>query len=407
MVGPMTLKHLLVQDLRNLSAVDIRPSSRINLFYGENGSGKTSLLEAVNILGVGRSFRGHKHRALINNNRNAFVVFGRVATDDGVDLPIGICRQVDGSANFKVNGEPVSSVADLANYLPVQVINSDAFSLLDGAPTVRRQFMDWLVFHVEPTFFQLWKKCQRCLKHRNSVLRRDRIAHLKEPNRLELASWDHELILLTEQIHRLRGKWIEKFSDFFYQLIQEFVNIDGITIYYFAGWDIQRPYSEILELGTARDFQLGYTQVSSNRADLKIKVNGRDASEILSRGQQKLLVCALKIAQGVVFSRVTGRKTVYLVDDLPAELDLLHRKLLANWLRIMDTQVFVTGVEQKSLVDIWQNIPEIEIKLFHVEQGRVQEVRMQETVASENFAAAEIIVKEIAEASIEPPISAA
>jgi len=100
-------------------------------------------------------------------------------------------------------------------------------------------------------------------------------------------------------------------------------------------------------------------------------VDGQNAAEILSRGQQKLLVCALKIAQGYVFSRLTGRKTIYLVDDLPAELDEKHRNLLAHWLETMNTQVFITGVEREILLSTWQNKPHIETKMFHVEQGKV------------------------------------
>jgi DNA replication and repair protein RecF len=365
-VGRMTLKRLLIQDLRNLISVDINPSDQVNLIFGENGSGKTSLLEAISLLALGRSFRGHKHKALICRDKTAFVVFGRVASVEGAEIPIGINRHTDGTANFKANGDLVSSAADLAGYLPVQVIDAEAFLLLDGAPKVRRQFVDWLVFHVEPTFFQLWKDCQRCLKHRNSLLRRDRMAGLKAPNLVELASWDRELVLLTEQIHRLRARCIDKFNISFCELIKEFVSVDGINISYYAGWDTDRPYGEILESGLERDYQTGYTHVGSNRADLRIKVHTQNAAEILSRGQQKLLVCALKIAQGYVFSQMTGRKTVY--------LDEKHRILLTTWLKIMDTQVFITGVEKEALVATWRDTPESAVKLFHVEQGRVKEV---------------------------------
>ena len=113
--------------------------------------------------------------------------------------------------------------------------------------------------------------------------------------------------------------------------------------------------------------------MGSHRADLRLTVNGQNAAEILSRGQQKLLVCALKIAQGYVFSRTTGRKTVYLIDDLPAELDSKHRELLARWLGIMDTQVFITGIEQEILLSCWTTKLKTEIKMFHVEQGCVTE----------------------------------
>lgn len=363
----MTLKRLFIQNLRNLNSVDIQPSDRVNLIYGENGSGKTSILEAINVLALGRSFRSHKHKPLIKNDQDAFTVFGKVLADDAAEVPIGINRKMDGTASFKANGDIVASAAVLASYLPVQVINSDTFMLLEGSPKVRRQFIDWLVFHVEPKFFNVWKDCQRCLKHRNSLLRRDRI----DP--FELATWDQELVQLTEQIHQFRSDCMEQFKATFYELLKEFISVDGIAISYYRGWDKDKSYRDVLQTGIDRDCQQGYTHIGTHRADLRITVNGQNAAEVLSRGQQKLLVCALKIAQGLVFSRISGRKTIYLVDDLPAELDEKHRNLLAHWLDTMATQVFITGVEQETLVSTWRNRPGLETKLFHVEQGVVTE----------------------------------
>ncbi|HSC66820.1 MAG TPA: DNA replication/repair protein RecF, partial [Cellvibrio sp.] len=335
----MTLRRLFIQNLRNLEEVDFLPSSQVNLIYGENGSGKTSILEAINLLALGRSFRSHKHKPLINHNQQSFTVFGRVHTDDGSDVPIGINRNLNGAASFKANGVLVPSAADLASYLPVQVINSDTFLLLEGSPKVRRQFIDWLVFHVEPNFFPAWKGLQRCLKHRNSLLRRDRI----DP--FELTSWDQELIGLTNKIHEFRNECVAQFQATFSELLTEFISIDGLELVYVRGWATDKNYDDVLMADFERDKRQGYTHAGSHRADLKITVNGVDAAEVLSRGQQKLLVCALKIAQGYVFTRITGRKSIYLVDDLPAELDEKHRNLLVHWLDTMDTQVFITGVE--------------------------------------------------------------
>lgn len=364
----MTLKRLLIQNLRNLSNVDISPSPDVNLFYGENGSGKTSILEAVNLLALGRSFRSHKHKALINYQQPSFTVFGKVLGQDHFEVPIGINRTQEGEAFFKANGVNVPSAADLAIYLPAQVINSDTFLLLEGSPKVRRQFIDWLVFHVEPNFFPAWKAIQRCLKHRNSLLRRDRI----DP--FELATWDQELVGLTDTIHEFRTQCMAQFQETFAELLKEFINIDGIALGYYRGWDKDKAYSDVLTSGFERDKRQGFTQSGSHRADLKITVNGLDAAEVLSRGQQKLLVCALKIAQGYVFTRITGRKSIYLVDDLPAELDEKHRALLVHWLDTMGTQVFITGVEREMLASSWRDKTEITPKMFHVEQGRVTEV---------------------------------
>lgn len=364
----MTLQRLFIQNLRNIEGVDFTPSARVNLIFGENGSGKTTILEAINLLALGRSFRSHKHKPLIRYQQPAFTVFGRVHTDDHSEVPIGISRSMDGEASFKANGVTVASAADLAVYLPVQVINSDTFLLLEGSPKVRRQFIDWLVFHVEPQFYPTWKAIQRCLKHRNSLLRRDRI------DSFELASWDQELVALTEKIHELRAACLVEFEASLSELLSEFVKVDGIKLSYYRGWDKERDYRSILAEGFERDQRLGYTQMGSHRADLKITVNGLDAAELLSRGQQKLLVCALKIAQGYVFSRMTGRKSIYLVDDLPAELDEKHRELLVHWLDAMQTQVFITGVEQEALLSSWRERAGVDLKMFHVEQGEVKEV---------------------------------
>ncbi|WP_039916116.1 DNA replication/repair protein RecF [Cellvibrio mixtus] len=365
----MTLNRLLIQNLRNIGGVDIAPSAQVNLIFGENGSGKTSVLEAINLLALGRSFRSHKHKPLIQHHQSSFTVFGKVKNDDGSDVPIGISRTLDGEASFKANGNFVPSAADLAGYLPVQVINSETFLLLEGSPKVRRQFIDWLVFHVEHAFFPTWKAIQRCLKHRNSLLRHDRI----DP--FELASWDQELVSLTEKIHDFRKASFQQFFEVFNELCKEFIKIDGIKLSYYRGWDKEKSYADVLLAGFERDHRIGYTQSGSHRADLKITIDGQDAAEILSRGQQKLLVCALKIAQGYVFTRITGRKSIYLVDDLPAELDEKHRALLVKWLATMETQVFITGVEKDVLVSSWMDKPETPLKLFHVEQGRVVEVQ--------------------------------
>ncbi|QEY17519.1 DNA replication/repair protein RecF [Cellvibrio sp. KY-GH-1] len=363
----MTLNRLFIQNLRNLEGVDITPSAQVNLIFGENGSGKTSVLEAVNLLALGRSFRSHKHKPLIRHHQNSFTVFGKVRVEDGSDVPIGINRTSEGLANFKVNGSMVPSAADLAAYLPVQVINSETFLLLEGSPQVRRQFIDWLVFHVEHGFFPAWKAIQRCLKHRNSLLRHDRI----DP--FELAPWDKELVLLTEQIHEFRLESFRQFHEVFDELCKEFTKLDGVKLSYYRGWDKDKNYAEVLSASLERDQRIGYTQSGSHRADLRITINGQYAAETLSRGQQKLLVCALKIAQGCVFSRITGRKSVYLVDDLPAELDEKHRALLVKWLATMGTQVFITGVDRDVLLASWLDKPEITPKLFHVEHGRVVE----------------------------------
>ncbi|BFM18954.1 DNA replication/repair protein RecF [Gilvimarinus japonicus] len=362
----MSLSRLIVQNLRNLLSVDIEPSPDVNLIFGKNGSGKTSILEAIHVLSLGRSFRGHKFKALINEHHPAMTVFGRV-DDSGGDIPIGVSRSRSGDATFKAHGQAVGSLAELAGLLPLQVINADAFLLLEGSPSVRRQFLDWLVFHVEPGFFSTWKAAQRCLKQRNTILRRDRIEGS------ELQVWERELVAVSERMASMRLRAFEAFSEVFHQLIDEFVMAEGLTLSLYRGWEKDKGYAEVLSETLERDSRLGFTGSGVHRCDIRIRIKGHAAADVLSRGQQKLLVCAMKITQGVVFAKLTDRRCIYLVDDLPAELDEEHRQLLVDWLHKLETQVFITGVEQDALLQPWHQKPDREIKLFHVEQGKIVE----------------------------------
>ena len=360
----MALKRLNIQWLRNLRSVDISPSDRVNLIYGVNGSGKTSVLEAITVLGQGRSFRSHKLKPLIHREQEGFTVFGRIL-DQERELPVGVAREKSGGSQIRVDGQTVSSASALAQHLPLQIINAQTFQLLEGTSKVRRQFIDWLVFHVEPGFLPAWKGLQRCLKHRNSLLRRDRISTA------ELASWDRELVILAEAIHGYRERSLKPFFAMFERLAADFGAIEGLEVRYFRGWDKDRSYAELLADAVERDQARGYTQSGAQRADLRITVHGQNAAEILSRGQQKLVVCAMHIAQGYVFGELSGRQCTYLLDDLPAELDRKYRQQLADWLDAMGSQVFVTGIDKEVLIDTWGKHQHTEQKVFHVEHGQV------------------------------------
>nr|WP_298414138.1 DNA replication/repair protein RecF [uncultured Halomonas sp.] len=360
----MSLDRLTFQGLRNLQTADIRPSAGVNLIIGDNGSGKTSLLEGIHILGLGRSFRTQQLKHAIQHDVNALSLHGRLKGDP--PLPIGIRRERSATEpTIRMAGESVTRIAQLAEALPLQLINPDAFRLLEGSPVFRREFFDWGVFHVKHEFFDIWRRVRRALKHRNALLRHGKI------DRQNLAVWDRELANYGVQLDALRSDYMKNFSPIFEETLKELLPLYGadLTLRYFKGWDHKRSYSEVLRDSHESDRQMGFTQQGPQRADLRIRIGRRPAKEVLSRGQQKLVVSALKLAQGRLLENITGRRCIYLIDDLPAELDEHHRHAFCNWLERMQCQVFITSVEPESLLGFWQATTPL--SMFHVKHGQL------------------------------------
>lgn len=360
----MSLQRLNLTGVRNLQALELTPSPRINLLHGDNGSGKTSVLEAIHLLGLARSFRSTRLTPVIQNGSEQAVVFGQVQLADGRSASLGIARQRSGDWQIRIDGQNARSAAQLAELLPLQLINPDSFRLLEGAPKIRRQFLDWGVFHVEPRFLGAWQRLQAALRQRNSWLRHGRIDAAAQ------AAWDRELCLASSAIDEYRRAYIQALKPVFERTLAQLVELPELTLSYYRGWDRERELAEVLVASLPRDQQLGHTQAGPQRADLRLRIASHNAADILSRGQQKLVVCALRIAQGHLVNQAKHGQCVYLVDDLPSELDEQHRHALCRLLEDLDCQVFITGVDGETLKDGWRT--DTPVAMFHVEHGRIE-----------------------------------
>lgn len=357
-----SIDRLEVSRVRNLTDVRIHPSHSINVLFGSNGSGKTSLLESVYLLGLGRSFRSSKLDPIIQENAEDSIIFGELSTG----VSIGVSKTRRRGHTLKLQGEKQRSWADVARHLPVQVINSDSFSLLEGSPKVRRRFLDWGVFHVEHQFIDDWRRASKCIAQRNLLLKQ------RNSDIQQIRAWDNELSVLAERIHAARSRYFDLFVPVFMGVLSSLIEIPSLTLQYARGWSDDISLADSLVEGLARDQKYGATQCGPHRADLSVKVGKLGAEEVLSRGQQKLLVCGLKIAQGMLLENGNNIRSVYLVDDLPAELDSENRKRVFGLLEGLGTQVFLSCVDPLEIENCWSkaSLP----RKFHVEHGKITQV---------------------------------
>ena len=365
----MYLEKLTVQGLRNIREGLLLPEPNINIIYGENGSGKTSLLEAIYLLGRGRSFRTTKLKTIINRDSPDCTVFASLIEDEPgrQNVSIGVTRSVDGGFQFKISGQRVFTASVLAETLPILLMNSDSFALIEGGPGNRRRFLDWGVFHVEHPFREVWRKYQRCHKQRNNLLRHDKISSA------QLAAWDKEYVELSQQVADYRQRYFDKVLPEFRNTLA-LLNADLELDYsLYRGWAEESSLEEELKQNRHRDLMAKTTHCGVHRADLKLKCNGRPAKDVLSRGQEKLVVLAMQIAQGRVLAGAGNSHCLYLLDDLAAELDQAHLAKGMQLLAKQGAQVFLTGTNKEALQAVIPKSVSSRIGLFHVKQGVVDQ----------------------------------
>lgn len=362
----MSLTFLDIQQLRNIQRSQVVPASRFNLLYGNNGSGKTSFLEAIHYLALGRSFRTRLASRIVGHGTESFRILAQIESK-GQALTVGIEKDIKGEGRIRINQQSAKSLIEVTQTLPVRLLYTDSRLLLSGPSKLRRQFIDWGVFHVEPAFLLHWQHAQRALKQRNATLR-------MQSSKSMVELWGKELVAASQLIHPLRQHYIEEFKNVFDELVSELLPAIPLSLTYKPGWNEELGLEQALAQSVSRDMELGYTQYGPHKADLSIKVDRTTpAQDELSQGQQKLLVYALYLAQGIFLKRKFAKSCVYLLDDLPAELDEENRYRIARALQEIDAQVFVTGVERQHLSPLCISS---ECKMFHVERGEVEQVEI-------------------------------
>ena len=348
----MSLLALEVEGLRCLQSTRLELHTHVNLVTGANGAGKTSLLEAVYLLGRGRSFRTRHTERLITHNAARLTVFGRTDDPSFPTLGLGYDRQ-DG-LQARVAGREAQSLAELSEAFPVQVLDPGIHRLVEEGPAFRRRWLDWGVFHVEPGFVEAWVEHARTLRQRNAALR---IGADPSP-------WEPELVRLGTTLSMARARTMDLLAPYWHQTLQALLG-EPVSMSYYQGWSRERTLAESLAMQRARDRERGSTGLGAHRFDVQLKIEGRTAREVLSRGQQKLLGAALALAMARLAGSGDRRPPALLLDDPAAELDRTHTDALVSEIRTLRGQLIVTALhpEEARFGD-----PD---RAFHVEHGRV------------------------------------
>jgi DNA replication and repair protein RecF len=348
----MALAELHIENLRCIESAGLEFSPELNLIAGPNGAGKTSVLEAIFLLGRGRSFRTRSSEKLIRHGQPSLVVFGR--TDSVLAQTAGVEVTREGT-RARINGGNAESLLALSSVLPVQSVDPEIHKLVDQGPERRRRWLDWLVFHVEPTFGVHWIRYNRALKQRNAALK---------VKGADFAMWDLALVEHGKALTSARKAALERLDPYLKKLFGRFAGLD-VLLGFQAGWAQDHELAEALRLSTDRDRDRGISTSGPHRADVMLRLKGRSARETASRGQQKLIAVAMIVSQLQLLKAELGTQATLLLDDPAAELDSKNLALLFDELAALNCQMIATSLSPET------TLFQAPKAMFHVEQGRV------------------------------------
>lgn len=359
----MYIRVIKIQHFRNIVHGEMEFHPKLNWITGENGSGKTSLLEAIHCLGSGRSFRASNANQLIQHQSEQFNLFGVIEESVEKDTRIGM-QVSKNKKQIRVNGEDISVASSLAEILPVQVIAPDIYKLVDEGPRYRRKFIDWGVFHVEHQFKNDWTKLTKLLKQRNAELR-------TASRYQDVSHWDQEYIPLSNHINNSRRHYIEQLAFYLSKYFNDTVEFCEVGLALAYGWPVDKNLQDCLLEHFYLDKKKSLTHYGPHKADLRIKLGSNMFRDVASRGQIKLLASMLKLAQIDYLENVGQRNAVLLMDDITSEFDTSNQRKILNWGLESRSQLFITCTDRASVDRLNSGL---DCKMFHVEHGEFREV---------------------------------
>jgi DNA replication and repair protein RecF len=356
----MSLAELRLEDLRCLRTAAMTLHPRLNLITGDNGSGKTSILEAIYLLGRGRSFRTRHTEQLVRHGEPKLLVFGRLTPscalpDLEIGHAVGVAYHRKDGIEARIDGGTATSLAQLSAMFPVQVIDPGIHRLVEEGPVHRRRWLDWAVFHVEPDFVSHWQSYSRALRQRNAALKSDADPTL----------WDGELVRLGEMLTRSRVRLIEALQPYWQRALED-LNAVGASMSFFQGWSREQTLGAALTAHLATDRERGSTLYGPHRFDVVLRLDAHPVRDVVSRGQQKLLGAAMALTMSRYIADATGDSPALLLDDPAAELDRFHTESLLSAVGKLGGQLVVTSLRSE---DTPLGVPD---RVFHVEHGGVK-----------------------------------
>lgn len=350
----MHLESLSVINFKNFRAFDYEASPRINCFAGNNGVGKTNLLDAIHYLSFSKSFINTSDKLNITHGEELFLIQGNYQRNDSHEVIY--CGLKSGQKKvFKRNGKEYNKLAEHIGFIPlISLLPSDSNLIFSGSD-LRRKFVDMVIAQFDHNYLNDLILYNRALEHRNKLLRDNNANTTVDSDSFDI--WDEMLAGKSLSIHRARKEFIEGFIESFrnyFGIISQ--GLETVDLEYESQISTQHPL-DLLKKNFSRDKALGYTSSGIHRDDLLFIIDKHPLKNIGSQGQQKSYISALKFAQFDFIKSRTALEPILLLDDVFDKLDAERVKLI---MKIVSGdhfgQIFITDTDEQRLKDMMKNV---------------------------------------------------
>lgn len=355
----MSITSLRLKNFRCFKSVKLDLSESINFFYGRNGSGKTSLLEAIYLCSTGRSFKASNLKQCIKKNAQHFNV-SSILSDNSI---LEIKKNLTNSIHFQINNTKANSI-NLFRKIPSTQLDNKTFSLFSESPSYRRKIMDRALIAAKKDYATNFFRYNKVLSQRNNALRNSQFA--------ELDAWDKLLIQASEDICKERNNFFDHLKDEFLLMSKLFDGADSykvvkdIRVELYSGWKDEKNFKLALLNTRQRDLRTKTTNVGPHRSDIKFFVNDDDVKNKFSRGEQKLVAIVWCSAINQTITKYYNSSPILIIDDLGSELDSVFYNELLRFLSYSQNQLFFSNISDafnSKIVD-----SDLISQKFHVEQ---------------------------------------
>jgi len=381
----LILQHLGLETFRNHEQTIIDCSSGVNLFWGDNGEGKTNILEGISYLCLSRSFYAANDSIAMNINKNGFVVTGRFLSDGNISYEAQIkFDKLQNQKTIIVNKAKIDKASSLIGRFPVVILSPEQSSITVGSPLDRRRFIDFVISQSSRTYLECLIDYRRILKQRNKILADMQFSH--KENDATIEPWNENLINLGTTLIMKRNEFIEDFKTI---VINSYANLAGKTeqpeITYLPSFKfttndketVETAFHQALKDQCQEERHIGYSLVGPHRDEFVFKIDKLNARSFASQGQHKTFLIALKLAEFFYLKERCNETPILLLDDVLSEMDgHRSRRLLETTAKL--GQVFVTTTDERALN--WIPVVSFNPRRFFVKQGKIDRVEEAEFI---------------------------